>query len=62
MAASEVTIEAAYGGIPVQDNAPTYKVCAGIDTARTWRRQPLRQFCSLLLQNLHGERLGSLVR
>ncbi|MBK0054333.1 hypothetical protein [Stenotrophomonas sp. S39] len=32
MAASEVTIEAAYGAIPVQDNAPTYKICAGIDT------------------------------
>ncbi|MGB5939366.1 MAG: hypothetical protein WBG81_08045 [Rhodanobacter sp.] len=32
MAASEVTVEAAYGGIPVQDNAPTYKICAGIDT------------------------------
>jgi hypothetical protein len=32
MAASEVTIEATYGGIPVQDNAPTYKICAGIDT------------------------------
>ncbi len=32
MAASDVTIEAAYGVIPVQDNAPTYKICAGIDT------------------------------
>lgn len=32
MAASEVTIEATYGVIPVQDNAPTYKICAGIDT------------------------------
>lgn len=32
MAASEVTIEATYGPIPVQGDAPTYKVCAGIDT------------------------------
>lgn len=32
MPVSDLTEETPYGAIPVQDDAPTYKICAGIDT------------------------------
>lgn len=32
MATPNVTVEAPFGLLPVHDDAPTYKVCAGIDT------------------------------
>ncbi|WP_369040008.1 hypothetical protein [Stenotrophomonas maltophilia] len=35
MAEQKLTVEYPFSTVPIQDNAPMFKVCAGIDTSHT---------------------------